>query len=39
MLISHWRPIPTTFSLVVVAGIIIASILISMIVGRKVKKG
>jgi len=39
MLISHWRPIPTTFSLVVVAGIIVASILISMIVGRKVKKG
>src|SRR3954469_17910214 len=29
MLINHWHPIPTTFSLIVVAGIIAASILIS----------
>jgi tellurite resistance protein TerC len=39
MLIGHWHHIPTTFSLIVVAGIIIASIVVSMIVGRKVKKG
>jgi tellurite resistance protein TerC len=39
MLIGHWFHIPTTFSLFVVAGIIIASIIISMIVGRRVKKG
>ena len=39
MLISHWRPIPTTFSLVVVVGIIVASIVVSMLAGRKVKKG
>jgi len=39
MLIGHWYHIPTTFSLIVVAGIIIASIVVSMIVGRRVKKG
>jgi tellurite resistance protein TerC len=39
MLIGHWHPIPTTFSLVVVAGIIVSSIIVSMIVGKKVKKG
>jgi tellurite resistance protein TerC len=39
MLIHPWFKIPTTVSLVVVAGIIAGSILISLIVGRKIKKG
>lgn len=38
MLIGYWHHIPTTISLIVVAGIIILSIVVSMIVGRKVKK-
>jgi tellurite resistance protein TerC len=38
MLLNYWIHIPTTLSLIVVAGIIVASIVISMIVGRKVNK-
>jgi tellurite resistance protein TerC len=39
MLVKPWHHIPTTLSLIVVAGIIVASIAISMVVGRKEKKG
>jgi tellurite resistance protein TerC len=39
MLIHPWYKIPTTLSLVIVAGIIAISILISLIVGRNAKKG
>ena len=39
MLLKHWVHIPTTLSLVIVAGIIATSILVSLIVGRKSKKG
>lgn len=39
MLINKWYHIPTTLSLIVVAGIIVASILVSLIVGKKSKKG
>jgi tellurite resistance protein TerC len=38
MLIGHWFHIPTTLSLMIVVGIIAASIVISMLVGRKAKK-
>ena len=38
MLINHWYHIPTTLSLIVVAGIIALSIIVSLLVGRKVKK-
>ena len=38
MLIHHWVPIRPTVSLIVVAGIIAVSILISMIVGKKSKE-
>src|SRR3954470_3614467 len=37
MLIGHWFHIPTTLSLMIVVGIIAASIVISMLVGRKAK--
>src|ERR1043165_3429883 len=38
MLIHHWVPIRPTISLIIVAGIIAVSILISMIVGKKAKE-
>jgi tellurite resistance protein TerC len=38
MLIDHWYHLRPTLSLMIVAGIIAASVLVSMIVGRKVKK-
>jgi tellurite resistance protein TerC len=39
MLIKPWYHIDTTHSLIVVAGIIAGSILVSLIVGKKAKKG
>src|SRR5207237_8356822 len=39
MLIKHWYHIPTTLSLIIVAGIIAVSIIVSLAVGRKAKKG
>ena len=39
MLINPWYHIDTTHSLIVVAGIIAGSILVSLIIGRKAKKG